>query len=363
MRILYVIDSLAVGGAESLLVNLTEYFHRNRSSVQVEIVTLYRLGAFGRQLRSKNEASVFSLQVEDKYNPIIIPRFLDFIKDKEYDIIHAHLFPASYVSAFASFFTQNAKWIFTEHNVWNRRRNYKLLRPLDQLVYSRFQKTIAVSENVKDALLSWQPQLGSKVVSIPNGIVIPEEISQPGDFYNRSAQLLVVGRLHPAKGIDILLEALCGLKAYDFEVKVVGEGSQKSYLERLTEQYGLTAQVSFLGVRHDVECLMQNSDCLLVPSRWEGLPMVILEAMANGLPVIASAVGGIPEAVEHGETGYLVPSKNVTALRRVLKCVLENPYLLLNMREAARQKAVDSYAVRIIAQQHLDLYRDLVEAI
>lgn len=356
MRILYLIDSLAVGGAESLLIDLTSHFHENCREIQVEIATLYHLGTFGRKLEAKGETRIFSFDGQHKYDPRIVARLLYLVNDREYDIIHAHLFPSSYVAACTSILATEPRWIFTEHNVWNRRRKYRILRPLDRCVYSRFTQIVTVSEKVKSALLDWQPQLEPKVETIPNGVVIPKQVRRRPRMIGRPLRFIVVSRLEPAKGIDLLLDALRPLRDYDFQVKVAGDGSQRILLEQLTKQYGLTNRIEFLGMRHDIQELMQQSDCLLVPSRWEGLPIAILEAMANGLPVIASRVGGIPEVIQDDVNGMLVPAEDVQSLRSQLEEIIRNPGRLATMGDSARETAIKNYSIEVTAQRHHTIY-------
>jgi glycosyltransferase involved in cell wall biosynthesis len=363
MRVLYLIDTMAVGGAESLLADLARQLLKDKPGTRVEIITLYRLGMHGKRLQEEGAIPVTALHASRKYDLRLAPRLFHFIKDKDYDIIHTHLFPAGYVAGLASLLTHRPKWVYTEHSCWNRRRAHRLLRPVERFVYSRFCSIIAVSGNVRSALVQWQPQLEPKVVTIPNGVVVPRDIRRaPAAFNGRPLRFIVVGRLVPAKGLDLLLDALSMISERDFAVQVVGDGSQRMELERLAELYGLGNKVEFLGIRSDVQQLMQQSDCLLVPSRWEGLPMVILEAMACGLPVIATPVGGIPEVIEDGVNGYLVPAESVELLAQRLEEVIDNPHILRALGKRARKKVIDGHSIEALAAAHYSLYERLLDA-
>ena len=131
-------------------------------------------------------------------------------------------------------------------------------------------------------------------------------------------RLLYVGRLRIRKGVEVLLHAVSRLvqRGVDVQLRLAGDGERTESLEALNRELGLQSQVTFLGRcdRSQLTDEFRSSDALVVPSTYEGMPLVILEAMSHGLPVVASAVSGIPEVVLDGETGWLVPAEDVGAL-------------------------------------------------
>jgi glycosyltransferase involved in cell wall biosynthesis len=357
VRVLHLINSMNIGGAESSTRNLIKCLSEMRPEFEVDLITLYQVGHFGEQLKQEG-FSVRCLEARSKYDLQAVQRLVQLVDRGSYELVHVHLFPASYAAALSSCFVRDPKWIFSEHNVWNRRREYSFFRWIDRAVYSRFSKVVAVSHIVTEALLKWLPSLSAQVVTIPNGVVVP----QRAKIWRRDCQqvrLLFAGRLEPAKGVDLLLEALSSLLSSDFKLLIAGDGSQRHALEQLTVSYGLSEKVEFLGVRHDLSDVMCSVDCFVAPSRWEGLPMVILEAMALGLPVIASDVGGIPEVVEHELSGYLVPSGDLCHLRRQLQEVIEQPQVLESLGREARAKILAEYSIPVIAQRFASLYESI----
>ena len=141
--------------------------------------------------------------------------------------------------------------------------------------------------------------------------------------------ILFVGRLRLRKGVEVLLHALASLREQGIPapVEIVGDGERRVQLEQLSERLGLEDQVTFVG-RLDARGVAAKLECsraLAVPSLYEGMPLVILEAMSRGTPVVASAVSGIPEVVVDGETGWLVPSRDVSALAVALREVWQEP--------------------------------------
>jgi glycosyltransferase involved in cell wall biosynthesis len=173
-----------------------------------------------------------------------------------------------------------------------------------------------------------------------------------------------VGRLEPTKGLDALLEAAAILRRGhpELRVELAGTGSCESRLRSLAERLGLADVVDFLGWREDVDALHRRWQVLVQPSLHEGFGIAALEAMASGLPVVASATGGLPELVEDERTGFLVPVGDVEALAGRLGRLLGDDALRARLGDAARQRALRSFSVEEMAARTATVYdRLLVE--
>ncbi|HET9210722.1 MAG TPA: glycosyltransferase family 4 protein [Thermoanaerobaculia bacterium] len=171
------------------------------------------------------------------------------------------------------------------------------------------------------------------------------EIAPAGEAEGPPGYLLFVGRLRIRKGVEVLLEALRELrcKVPGAALRIAGDGEHRAALERAAADLG--PAVSFLGTRDaaQVRTLLRGAAALVVPSIYEGMPLVVLEAMEAGLPVVASAVSGIPEVVVGGETGWLVPPEDSEALARALKEVLADPEEARRRGEAGRRRVEERY--------------------
>jgi glycosyltransferase involved in cell wall biosynthesis len=171
---------------------------------------------------------------------------------------------------------------------------------------------------------------------------------------------LVAARLEPAKGIDVLLQALTLLRAHqdDVAVLIAGDGSQRVKLEAEASSLGLNAEtVRFLGLRDDIPDLMEAADALVLPSRWEGLGVVLLEAALSLLPVVATNVGGIPEIVQDGVTGFLVPPEDSEALAHAMARVIAlTPDQRNVMGRSGRRIVEENYSLTAVVDTWLDLY-------
>ncbi len=173
----------------------------------------------------------------------------------------------------------------------------------------------------------------------------------------------LVARLdHRAKGHLELLQALSILKdRYTIHALMVGGGRRQEEMQQLAASLGLADIVHFLGNRRDVPELLAALDIFVLPSHNEGVSLAVLEAMAAGLPVIVSEVGGLPEIVKHEETGLLIPPKDPEALARSLARLLENPELAHRLGQKAREHVQEKYSLERLAQVVNAMYDDLVK--
>ena len=203
---------------------------------------------------------------------------------------------------------------------------------------------------------------------IPNGInptklmlgqdaLVPVPEPDRGDF-----RLVSIGALTPRKGHSILIEAMAELLAVypQARLDIVGSGELQGALENQVKQKGLSQAVRFLGVRTDLENILCGASLFILPSLREGLPTVLMESMAWGVPVIASDLPGVRELVIPGKTGWLFPAGNSTALALAIIDALRDP----SCRERVRQNAlkfVETYSMASIAQEYTVLYDELLQ--
>ena len=183
------------------------------------------------------------------------------------------------------------------------------------------------------------------VILVPNAVT-PNSGSTPGespslpDEWREEPLVGVVAQLKPEKGLSTFLEAAARVSPLlpDVRFLVVGDGPLRGDLEALAQHVGVDRRVRFLGFRSDARALVELLDVLVVPSLSEGAPLVVLEAMAAGIPVVASAVGGIPEQIRHEKEGLLVPPGDSTALGDALDGLLRNPARARDLGEAGHQR-------------------------
>lgn len=171
------------------------------------------------------------------------------------------------------------------------------------------------------------------------------------------AKLVAVGNLYPVKDHATLLRAAVRLPVA--RIAIAGRGSQEEPLRRLAHELGLAERVHLLGLRDDVDTILTAADIFVQPSLSEGLPLAVLEAMAFGLPVVATRVGGVPEAVVDGDTGYLVPAGDPEALGTALARLIESPDRGRSMGAAGRERAEAGFSVQRMTDTYRQLYLEL----
>jgi glycosyltransferase involved in cell wall biosynthesis len=233
-----------------------------------------------------------------------------------------------------------------------------LLRGLDRVV--------AISRQVREELLAdrFDP---ARIVEIPNG-VDTRRFAPPPDATQAAAELpaapetvVFLGRLEAQKGTEAMLSAWARVlsRRPSAELLIAGDGPLRDSLERRVRDLGIGDRVRFLGVCGAPDRLLQASRAFLLPSRAEGLSNALLEAMATGLPCVASRIGGNTDLIEDGRTGLLVPPEDVEALADALLAILQDPERGRRLGRAARAAVVERFGMEAVLQRYAALYRSL----
>jgi glycosyltransferase involved in cell wall biosynthesis len=227
---------------------------------------------------------------------------------------------------------------------------HKLVSPFLRLVWKNAAALVANSNGLRRMANAFDSRFDIPI--IPNGVDLKSYKISDRDWSH--PRLLSAGRIVHQKGLDLAMRALGGLKEFTWEWHIAGDGPQMSLLQSLAKELGIDDRVFFLGWQSRPQLLKgyQKANLFLFPSRHEGMPNALLEAMASGLPVIASCISGNEELVIDGETGYLVPSEDVESLQRALKKLLLDPALREKMGMASRQYVEANYSWETTAQQY-----------
>lgn len=364
-RVLQVINNLAVGGAEHELFYFLQEAVKD-SSFSFEVCTIWEEGNLHEEIASLG-IPVFCLSPRHKYSLWNIWKINQVIRTGFYDIVHVHLFPASIYAALATIFQRNPLFVFTEHSESNRRRVHRLLRPIEAWQYNRFDLILAVSKSVKDELMHWQPRIAERITIAENAIPVDKipayrkGASRPED---KEIDILYIGRLIQAKGVDVLLQSIFkaqGCIDRPIRTCILGDGPQRRMLEQMASNLGL-GNVSFLGFQKDVFYWMAKAKVMVLPSRWEGLPIALLEAMAFGIPVICTTVGGIADVIEQDDSGILIPPGNTNELSAAICRILEDGDLRDRLATRARVTVNERFDVKKLVKQILDLYRTMLDS-
>jgi glycosyltransferase involved in cell wall biosynthesis len=206
----------------------------------------------------------------------------------------------------------------------------------------------------------------ARILHIPNGIAVGTMPIPSAREFHRPARVLFVGRLHRQKGVDVLLRAAAWIRerrpTASIRFDVVGDGPLREELFALATDLDVASEVRFLGYRDDVAPFLDRADAFVLPSRAEGISNALLEAMAVGLPVVASAVPGNTDVVEHDANGLLVDVDDPGSLGAALLRLLDEPDLRGRLGREARRTVETRYSIEQVADRYFNLYRELVSS-
>jgi glycosyltransferase involved in cell wall biosynthesis len=234
-----------------------------------------------------------------------------------------------------------------------------LFRRIEQWAGPLASRIITVSEFDRRLALEAGLAAADRVVTVYNGIPdIPPHLKAEPD--RCPVRLVMVARFEPQKDHSTLLRALAGLQNHPWELDLIGDGPLMNQMKSLAASLGLHLRVRFLGQRMDVDRLLANAQVSLLVTNWEGFPLSILEAMRAGLPVVATSVAGIAEAVSDGETGYLVPRGDVELLRERVGRLLMEPGLRLRMGHGGRARYEQHFTLDQFAARTLEVYQNVL---
>jgi glycosyltransferase involved in cell wall biosynthesis len=227
---------------------------------------------------------------------------------------------------------------------------HKLIGPFLRIIWHQASAVIANSQGLYDLAHAFDARI--EIPIIPNGVDGTQFTNTPRDW--SYPYLFSVGRIVYQKGLDLGLRALAQLKDLDWHWSIAGDGPQMAALKSLAQELGIAERVTFLGWQSKEELAKdyQQASLFLFPSRHEGMPNAMLEAMSSGLPVVATEIAGNEELVVEGKTGFLVPSEDVDALRDALRKALTDSTLRERMGAASRLRVEKEYSWENVARQY-----------
>ncbi len=285
------------------------------------------------------------------------------------DVVHSAAFEANVHAALARRLARVPVAVSEEIGVPEQRPTWA--RALDGLAHRKSTCVVAASGSVKAYLVEREgvPEERVRViygcaavmpVARDNGVVTRAELGCPNDAWVVGC----VGRLVREKAYDVLLEAFARVIQEErrAHLVIVGDGPEKEALARLAGALGVGDRVNFLGKRRDVGRLLPAFDVFALASDTEGLPVALLEAMLAGVPVVATAVGGVPEVVHDGETGILAPPRDSAGLASGILSCAKNPARAQEMAARARPEVADRFSAGRYVHELVELYRSLLDS-
>jgi glycosyltransferase involved in cell wall biosynthesis len=364
IHIAFGITDLDVGGAENSLVTLATRLNRSRWTPSV--VCLQPEGPLAETIR-KADIDVLSLNVHSwrDVGPGLL-RWRRELQTKKPAILQTFLFHANLLGRMAAWMSRVPIHV-SGVRVAERRAKGHLLA--DRLTHRMSGVHVCVSRATAEFQIAAAGVPRSRVEVIPNGIDVENATTVSGDVdesnqwgAKSAAKLAFVGRLDHQKGIDLLLEALGQLPAEKRpSIALVGAGPDRESLEEQTKQLDLDELVHFVGWQSNPSAWMAAADALVLPSRWEGMPNVVLEAMSVGKPVIAANVEGVADLVEDGVTGWITEPNNPSSLAVAVSRFLADRHRWTEMGAAARRKVSEEFSMDRVVERYERLWLQLLE--
>jgi glycosyltransferase involved in cell wall biosynthesis len=363
LRIAHILGSFEIGGAEQVVLNLVD--HQVRDGHQVYAISLTG-GKQGPHEHNLQRAGATTLAVP-KYGPRIDPslplRLCAAFKSLRLDVVHTHNPLPGIYGPFGARLA-GIPCVHTKHGANEASRRSAWLR---RTAHRTASALVAVSaETARQA--TEQGEAARDVRVIENGIPLSAfspndqlraEVRRELEIPENACIIGTVARLSEVKNQPLLVRAMGPLLGPEVRLVIVGEGPYRPQVEQAVAQLPNRQYVHLLGQRLDVPRLLTSFDIFALSSDSEGLPMVLPEAMACALPVVSTAVGGIPDVVAEGVNGYLAPKGDELALRDKLSLLIQNPQLRREFASAARSDALQRRSSETMHQRYMDVYRDL----
>lgn len=368
LNILQYIETSGPGGAETVLINLARHLDRNRFE---PTVVLHRSGWVSRQLAE------YGIRTEivpcgRSWDISFLLRFMRTCRELKIDVIHSHLFGSGLYASLAGAVLR-LPVVATFHNeLFLPGQHQRFLSLKNFLLRNLADRIVLVADYMRDDYVTRGGYSTSKMTTIYNGIEFPERLSDSArkalrrELNLKDADLLVghVANFRTPKGHRYLIEAAAEVCKRMPDARFIligdpGDGSIETEVQKLAARHNIEDKIIILGFRSDVARLLSLIDVFVLSSLSEGHPLSVVEAMAAGRPVVVTKVGGLPEVVKDGQTGFLVEPKDPTALAERIVKLLSEPALRDQMGARAAATAKERFALEAMVSGYERLYEEV----
>ena len=374
MRVAHIIKVTRISGAERhLLVLLTGLRERGVDARLIILVERDKPMDDMMAEAREREIPVCRIVIRRDYDLPLLWKLRGALREIQPDIVHTHLVHADMFGYFAAKLSGVQRIVSSRHND-DQFRYRPRWRRINRRMWRSFDAGIAISEAIKRFTIEVEAASADKISVVHYGIdfawLSDDDIEAARQHLRAAlgvdADALLLGivcRLVEQKGIPYALEALRRLRAEypQAHLVIAGDGEKAAELRRLAAALGVADRVHWLGWRSDAADLMAAFDVLLVPSLWEGFGLVLLEAMSRRVPVIASRVSAIPEVIVDGESGILIPPRDVDALTQAIARLLTDRALRKYMGLLGAARLEEHFSVERMITSTLAVYERLLD--
>lgn len=355
MNILQVIPTFGMGGAETMCAGLCHQLQSMGHSV-----TAVSLSGDRTVLTKRLEADHVPVRYLDKSLGLdlgLVGRLKKLIAETQPQIIHTHLHALKY----AALASPKVPIVHTVHNEASKEAVFLDKQIAKHLFLAQKAIPVALTREIQQSIAQVYGLESAEIPIVTNGIDLSRCQKKSEYTLHYPIEILHIGRFFPQKNHGCILQALALLKKRGLSVRLhcCGDGPLLEEVREQAKAMGLQNQIVFEGIVEDVYPLLSQADLFILPSSWEGMPMTVIEAMASGLPAIASRVGGIPDMVTDGESGLLIvptPQALADAVERLAKDEALRQHLGAQGIQSAQR-----FSLPAMAQGYLDLYEALLQ--
>lgn len=366
--ICHVIHALGVGGAEVLVEQMVRFLSDEFYCI---VAVLDEIGEIGERLR-RDGFAVEYLHRRPGIDRSCAKRLKEFADREGAQLLHAHQYTPFFQAMLSRGLFGRRPVVFTEHgrhfpDLPSRRRSI-----VNRLLLHRNDRLIGCGEAVRRAMIDNEGLPESRVEVIYNGVDLHamsrstlgarERIRAEFGYGSSDYVALLVARLHELKDHQTALRAIARARNVipGLRLLLAGEGDQRAAIEKTIRDCGLEQTVTVAGTRNDVADLLAAADVFLMSSISEGIPLTVIEAMAARRPVISTAVGGLPELIEDGVSGLLVPARDDAALAAALIRLHNSPMLCERMAQVASKRASEKFSLQLMLDSYRSVYHDVI---
>jgi glycosyltransferase involved in cell wall biosynthesis len=364
IRILFLIDkAVDSGGAERFALGLASHLPKDRFDVW--LVSTRVADSPAQEILDRAGVTHLNLGRNAKWEVHRFRALVALLRRERFDVLHSHMFGSNVWGTIVGRACGVPVIVAHEHN-WSYTGNPARVLIDRELISRLATKFIAVSRANQERMVALERIPVEKIVVLPTAY-IPSAVSSGLDIraeLGLPPESLIVGTaaiLRVEKALHVLIEAHARVvrDVTDAHLVIAGEGPCRAELERQVEELGTGDRVHFLGHRPDVDLILRTIDVGALSSDWEGMPLFLFECMAAGTPLVATAVGGVPEIVEHDRTGLLVAPRDPAALAAALMELLVDPRRRAQLADAASER-INEFTIQSVAGRFVNLYEELV---
>lgn len=353
MKVIQIMPEFGLAGAEIMCENLTYELVKNGH--EVIVVSLYDFHSVITARLEKEGIQVLYLNKRPGLDFSMIRKIYAILRKEKPDVIHTHRYVMQYAIPAAAFAGVKHR-VHTIHNI-AQKENTKIARKLNFLFY-KFAHVIpvALSEEIQKTVVEEYHLKRENVPVIYNGINLSNCKKKTDYSIEKYTKILHIGRFSEQKNHEGLISAfLIHYKKYpNSKLLLIGDGEKRTLIEEKVNELGLNSVIEFLGLQDNVYGYLNTADIFILPSLYEGIPMTLIEAMGTGLPIIATAVGGIPDMLENGKEALIVDC-DITKIAGALDVLCSNKEKRQILGENARKRS-DAFSAKIMAKQYEKIY-------